>query len=100
MTFPNTTCSSCAGSNPARSMAARAAVAPSSLGETSRSLRPKAPPAARAAELIPPPVICPPSHLSPCQPPRDVQRRQDPDGMAGLGIHRHDVAGGVGHHQL
>src|SRR5580704_7117226 len=52
MTLPNTTCSTCSGSRPARSMATRATAAPSSVGGTSRRLRPKEPIAVRAAEVI------------------------------------------------
>jgi hypothetical protein len=58
MTLPNTTCSTCAGSSRARSIAARAADAPSSVGGTSRKLRPKDPIAVRAAELITTSLTC------------------------------------------
>ena len=52
MTLPNTTCSTCSGSSPARSIAARAAVAPSCAGGTSRRLFPNDPMAVRAADAI------------------------------------------------
>ena len=52
MTLPNTTWSTCSGSSRARSMAARAAVAPSSVVGMSRRLLPNPPIAVRAAEAI------------------------------------------------
>src|SRR5450755_3854649 len=57
ITLPNTTCSTWSGSMPARSTAARATIAPSSVGATSRRLRPKEPMAVRAAEVITTSVI-------------------------------------------
>jgi hypothetical protein len=56
MTLPNTTCSTWSGSTSARSIATRATVAPSSVGGTSRKLRPKEPIAVRTAEVITAPV--------------------------------------------
>jgi hypothetical protein len=52
MTLPETTCSTWSGSSLARSMAWRATVAPSSVGGTSRRLRPKEAMAVRGAEAM------------------------------------------------
>src|SRR4051794_2616215 len=52
MTLPKTTCSTASGSTFARSSAALAAMAPSSVGGTSLRLLPYEPTAVRAAELI------------------------------------------------
>jgi len=56
MTLPKTTCSTSAGWTSARSMAARAVVAPSSLGGTSFSDFPYPPTAVRTAEVMTTPV--------------------------------------------